>query len=55
MTKNGYEKVLEVYLLSILPALGDWTYAKQFIRYETELPVQNREVHHFAQALPQFL
>ena len=47
-TDDGYEKVLEVYLLSILPALGDWAYAKQFIGYETELPVQSREVRHFA-------
>jgi hypothetical protein len=45
---DGYEKVLEVYLLSILPTLGDWAYAKQFIGYETELPVQSREVRHFA-------
>jgi hypothetical protein len=40
----GYEKVLDVYCLTILPALGEWTYAKQFLAYETELPVQNREV-----------
>ncbi|KAH9963095.1 hypothetical protein BGW80DRAFT_1255485 [Lactifluus volemus] len=40
---NGYEKVLEVYCLSILSALGEWTYAKQFLAYETELPAQNRE------------
>jgi hypothetical protein len=42
---NGYEKVLEVYCLSILPALGEWTYAKQFLAYETELPAQSREVN----------
>jgi hypothetical protein len=42
--EDGYEKVLEVYCLSILPALGEWTYAKQFLGYETELPAQNREV-----------
>jgi len=41
---DGYEKVLEVYILNILPALGEWTYAKQFLGYETELPVQSREV-----------
>jgi hypothetical protein len=54
-TEDGYEKVLEVYLLSILPALGEWTYARQFIGYETELPVQSREVRHYARAPPQFL
>lgn len=52
---EGYEKVLEVYLLSILPALCEWVYAKQFIGYETELPVQSREVRHHARAPPQFL
>jgi hypothetical protein len=42
--EDGYEKVLEVYLLSILPSLGEWAYAKQFIGYEAELAVQSREV-----------
>ena len=41
---EGYEKVLEVYLLNILPALGEWVYARQFLGYETELPVASREV-----------
>ncbi|KAH9998937.1 hypothetical protein BJV77DRAFT_1126777 [Russula vinacea] len=41
---DGYEKVLEVYILNILPALGEWAYARQFLGYETELPVQSREV-----------
>lgn len=41
--EDGYEKVLEVYCLSILPALGDWAYARQFLQYETELPAQSRE------------
>src|SRR5258707_11760476 len=42
--EDGYEKVLEVYILNILPALGEWVYARQFLGYETELPVQSREV-----------
>ena len=42
--EDGYEKVLEVYCLSILPALGEWTYASEFLQYETELPAQSREV-----------
>jgi hypothetical protein len=41
--EDGYEKVLEVYILNILPALGEWAYARQFLGYETELPVQSRE------------
>ena len=53
--EDGYEKVLEVYLLNILPALGEWVYAKQFIGYETELPVQSREVRHCARVPPQSL
>ncbi|KAH9995645.1 hypothetical protein BJV74DRAFT_883850 [Russula compacta] len=40
---EGYEKVLEVYLLNILPALGEWAYARQFLGYETELPAPSRE------------
>lgn len=50
--EDGYEKVLEVYLLSILPTLGEWAYAKQFIGYESDLPVQSREVRHYARAPP---
>ena len=42
--EDGYEKVLEVYILNILPALGEWAYARQFLEYETELPVESREV-----------
>jgi hypothetical protein len=42
--EDGYEKVLEVYILNILPALGEWAYARQFLGYETELPMQSREV-----------
>ncbi|KAI9439712.1 hypothetical protein H4582DRAFT_1542164 [Lactarius indigo] len=41
--EDGYEKVLEVYCLSVLPALGDWAYARQFLQYETELSAQSRE------------
>ena len=46
--EDGYEKVLEVYTLNILPALGEWTYARQFLGYETELPAQSREVRNRA-------
>ncbi|KAF8269900.1 hypothetical protein EI94DRAFT_1659481 [Lactarius quietus] len=40
--EEGYERVLEVYCLSLLPALGEWTYAREFLQYETELPDQSR-------------
>lgn len=43
-TDDGYEKVLEIYILNILPALGEWAYARQFLGYEGELPVQSKEV-----------
>ncbi|KAI0303561.1 hypothetical protein B0F90DRAFT_1706852 [Multifurca ochricompacta] len=42
---DGYEKVLEVYCLNILPALGEWVYAREFLKYVTELPPQSKEVH----------
>ena len=42
--EDGYEKVLEMYCLSILPALGEWAYAREFLQYETELSAQSREV-----------
>ncbi|KIJ39797.1 hypothetical protein M422DRAFT_49502 [Sphaerobolus stellatus SS14] len=34
---EGYEKVLEVYCLHVLPRLDDWEYAREFLRYENEL------------------
>ncbi|KAJ3497080.1 hypothetical protein NLJ89_g10396 [Agrocybe chaxingu] len=40
---NGYEKVLELYCLHILPKVEQWEYAKEFLEYESELPVQQRE------------
>jgi len=43
--EGGYEKVLEVYILNILPALGEWVYARQFLEYKTELTVSATTVH----------
>ncbi|TFK40446.1 hypothetical protein BDQ12DRAFT_680980 [Crucibulum laeve] len=40
---NGYEKVLELYCLHILPKLEQWDYAKEFLEYEGELSVNQRE------------
>lgn len=44
ISEDGYEKVLELYCLHILPRLGQWDYTKEFLEYESELPVQRREV-----------
>ena len=41
---TAYEKVLELYCLHILPKLEEWDYAKEFLHYETELPLARREV-----------
>jgi hypothetical protein len=42
--KSGYEKVLELYCLQILPKLEQWDYAREFLAYEGELPHASREV-----------
>ncbi|PPR03900.1 hypothetical protein CVT24_008092 [Panaeolus cyanescens] len=39
----GYDKVLELYTLHILPRLEQWDYAKEFLDYENELPAHRRE------------
>ncbi|GLB40267.1 hypothetical protein LshimejAT787_0801380 [Lyophyllum shimeji] len=36
-TASGYEKVLELYCLQILPKLEQWDYAREFLEYEGEL------------------
>ncbi|KDQ57137.1 hypothetical protein JAAARDRAFT_157256 [Jaapia argillacea MUCL 33604] len=41
--EDGYEKVLEVYCLHVLPRLGEWEYAKDFLQFENELPIEKRE------------
>ncbi|KAF8631371.1 hypothetical protein AX15_002427 [Amanita polypyramis BW_CC] len=40
---DGYERVLELYCLHILPNLEQWDYAREFLEYETELPDAVRE------------
>ncbi|KAG5647337.1 hypothetical protein DXG03_000405 [Asterophora parasitica] len=42
-TGGGYEKVLELYCLQILPKLEQWDYAQEFLDYEGELPAASRE------------
>lgn len=44
MSGDGYDKVLELYCLHILPKLDQWDYTEEFLEYESELPVQRREV-----------
>ncbi|KAF8650080.1 hypothetical protein AX16_005423 [Volvariella volvacea WC 439] len=40
---DGYEKILELYCLQVLPKLGQWEYAQEFLRYESELKSETRE------------
>ena len=40
---EGYEKVLEVYALHILPRLEDWDGASEFLRYESELSSASKQ------------
>ncbi|KAF5341747.1 hypothetical protein D9611_001462 [Ephemerocybe angulata] len=41
--EGGYDKVLEIYCLLILPKLGQWDYAKEFLQFESELSEPRRE------------
>lgn len=43
-SKEGYERVLDTYCLHVLPRLGDWEYAFEFLQYETELGDDKRKV-----------
>lgn len=44
---DGYEKVLELYCLQVLPKLEQWDYAKEFLDYESELPNSTRQVRFY--------
>ncbi|TEB27012.1 hypothetical protein FA13DRAFT_1736799 [Coprinellus micaceus] len=41
--EGGYDKVLEIYCLLVLPKLGQWDHAKEFLQFETELSEPRRE------------
>jgi hypothetical protein len=43
---EGYDKVLEIYCLHVLPRLEDWDYAREFLQYESELPQDRRLVRY---------
>lgn len=42
---EGYEKVLDVYCTSILPALDEWEYAAEFLHYESEMDREVKQVY----------
>jgi hypothetical protein len=44
--REGYEKVVEVYCLHVLPRLSEWEYAKEFLDSELEMRPSKREVSH---------
>lgn len=41
---EGYGKVVDVYCLHVLPRLGDWDQAHDFLLYEEQLPQDARQV-----------
>ncbi|OCB84667.1 hypothetical protein A7U60_g8187 [Sanghuangporus baumii] len=46
---KGYERILELYCLHVLPRLHEWEYAQEFLEYESELPEYIRQ--HFKTTL----
>ncbi|KAJ3875061.1 hypothetical protein F5051DRAFT_415101 [Lentinula edodes] len=40
---DGYAKILELYCLQVLPKLGQWEYAIEFLEYENELELEPRD------------
>jgi hypothetical protein len=46
--ENGYEKVVEMYCLHVLPRLEQWDYAREFLQYESELPPDHRQVRNLS-------
>ncbi|KAL5486052.1 hypothetical protein ACEPAI_7096 [Sanghuangporus weigelae] len=46
---EGYERILELYCLHVLPRLHEWEYAQEFLEYESELPESTRQ--HFKTTL----
>lgn len=57
--REGYEKVMEVYCLHVLPRLDEWDYAKDFLDSEMEMTSSKREElaatlasHHAKSLLP---
>lgn len=44
---EGYERVVELFCLHVLPRIHEWEYAQEFLEYESELPDETREVCSF--------
>ncbi|KAJ3895624.1 hypothetical protein GG344DRAFT_30358, partial [Lentinula edodes] len=40
---DGYAKILELYCLQVLPKLGQWEYAIEYLEYENELELEPRD------------
>ncbi|EGN98851.1 hypothetical protein SERLA73DRAFT_181540 [Serpula lacrymans var. lacrymans S7.3] len=40
---EGYEKIIELYCLQVLPRLDEWSYATEFLQYENELPLDAKK------------
>ncbi|KAH7876375.1 uncharacterized protein C8R40DRAFT_131073 [Lentinula edodes] len=40
---DSYAKILELYCLQVLPKLGQWEYAMEFLEYESELELEPRD------------
>jgi hypothetical protein len=45
-TEDMYERLIDVYCLQILPRLGEWDYAMEFLKYEPELSHEKKKVWH---------
>ena len=41
---DGYERVIDVYCSQVLPRLGEWEYAFDFLKYEQELTEDKKKV-----------
>lgn len=48
---GGYEKIIELYCLHILPRLEEWSLAAEFLQYEGELDDTKKQVCLFHYAL----
>jgi len=44
---GGYEKIIELYCLHLLPRLEEWDLAAEFLQYEGELDVAEKQVRPF--------
>lgn len=42
--EDGYEKIIELYCLHLLPRLEEWDLASEFLQYEGELHTANKQV-----------